>query len=192
MQWCQQMLDGWMNELLLRIKTISSYIGTKLWKGLWNISLSSSLLPGRICWPAFACLCFLLFPFPVLCSGPGLSDLMPGYGNIFLMIMLPLITPPGSLTHHHFISPSGHQVCVAFLPLSNSLWYQLSVMQFNSILSLSPEDSVRSYRLKAESHKTVPPKFKRPIARSRLSPVFLINQLLIWVSMTPSLGFLIF
>ena len=121
MQWCQGMLldermdgwmDGWMDEMLLRIKTIFQSPRDKfVERTLKYFPPLSCSRPGRHLSSLrgsadqfFLCLCFLLFPFPLSCSRPGLSKLRPDCGNIFLMVLLPLTTPPDSLMHHHFIT----------------------------------------------------------------------------------------
>ena len=58
-------------------------------------------------------------------------------------------------------------------PPSNSLWHQLSVLQFNSTLKPSTWDSVRSHRLSAQSRKTSPHPTSDANCKSRLSLMLL-------------------
>ena len=79
------------------------------------------------------------------------------------------------------------QMCGGFSPSPSNSKHQLSVLQFNSILTLSTGDCIRSHRLRAQSCKTA-----TPLQMSILNPGC---HLCLWptgcrlvVPMIPSLG----
>ena len=77
-------------------------------------------------------------------------------------------------TEHFTTDTYGHKACGGFPPPSNSLWYQLGILQFNWTLT-SSGNSVRSHRWKDPTHETAPPSSANH--RSRWSPVLLTERL---------------
>ena len=57
-------------------------------------------------------------------------------------------------------SYNGRALLTHTHPPSNSLPHKLGVPQFNSILTLSPQDSMRLHRLRAQSYKMLPLHFR--------------------------------
>ena len=114
-----------------------------------------------------------------------------GFIRIFLCIRKNLSSfPLVCLSYYsyrtlHFYSP---EVCVVFPTLSSSLWHQLGVQQFNSILTYMPGDSITPIRLRIQSYKT-PTSNSDASHKPRLSSVLLIKQQRLEVPMTPSFGF---
>lgn len=80
--------------------------------------------------------------------------------HIFNVLDKPRSFPPVYLLYSHYYDP--HTLLTADVwgfPPTKQFWHQLGVLQFNSSWHSLPGDGLRSYRLRAQSCKSVPSPF---------------------------------